>query len=79
MSTALDERKTGVISSSEKGEAGVDFSPLLGLLDQGDAAAQAASSILAGLAVERPLLVLPEVGFPLFPCVFLFRAVFCTV
>lgn len=57
MSKALQERE-GVDSKG----AGADVSPLLDLLGQGDAAAAAACSILTGMALDRPLVVIPEVG-----------------
>lgn len=44
-------------------EGKVDVRPLLGLLGQegGDAASEAARLVLTGLAVARPLVVVPEV------------------
>ncbi|CAN0425826.1 unnamed protein product [Pylaiella littoralis] len=64
MSTVLRERPDVPSSEGRAGEeAAVDVGPLLGLLVQegGDAASDAARAVLTGLAVERPLLVIPEV------------------
>ena len=57
ISNALRE-KEGV----ENKGMGVDVPPLVELLGQGDVAAAAACSILTGVALERPLVVIPEVG-----------------
>ena len=71
MSTALRDRDgdTGNggnrHSSHPAGDVGVgvDVRPLVGLLGQegGDAASDAARVVLTGLAVDRPLAVIPEV------------------
>lgn len=59
MAATLKEREREGVDGS--GMA-VHVTPLLGLMGEGDAAAAAASSILVGLALERPALVIPEVG-----------------
>eukprot|EP00752_Nemacystus_decipiens_P012958 g11467.t1 len=69
MSTALREREKQHISGgcrrSDRSEscAGVDVRPLVGMLGQesGEPASDAAKLVLTGLAMERPLVVVPEV------------------
>lgn len=57
MSTALKEQEKGADGSGPR----LDVRPLLSLLEQGDAAAFAASAVLTRLALERPPSVIPEV------------------
>lgn len=69
MSTALRDREkqhsAGGARPSDRSESclGADVRPLLGMLGkaQGDPASDAARLVLTGLAVERPLAVVPEV------------------